>query len=119
MKAALDAGQRLVVLDARAPSDWLDSHIPGSLPAPYYDLTKLDVVPKDGTFIVAYCACPHHASGAVVDELRKRGFKQTAVLDEGILVWKQRGYAVVGTPPADGAAHGAPPATGSPRPRDL
>jgi 3-mercaptopyruvate sulfurtransferase SseA len=28
----------------------------------------------------------------VIDELRKRGFKNTAVIDEGILVWKQKGY---------------------------
>lgn len=112
VKHALEAGQRLVILDARAPSDWLDNHIPGSVPSPYYELTKLDVVPKDGTFIIAYCACPHHASGAVIDELRRRGFKQTAVLDEGILVWKQRGYPIEGTSTEAGAAPSAPTTTG-------
>jgi rhodanese-related sulfurtransferase/mono/diheme cytochrome c family protein len=113
VKAALDGGKRIVILDARAPSDWLDGHIPGSVPAPYYDLAKLDAVPKDGTYIVAYCACPHHASGAVVDELRKRGFKQTAVLDEGILVWKQRGYPMASIEPPAG---GAPPPPAAPSP---
>ena len=48
----------------------------------------------DGTWVIAYCACPHHASGEVVDKLRGRGFKHTAVLDEGILFWKQQGYPV-------------------------
>lgn len=94
VKAALDRKSRLVVLDARAVPDWIDAHIPGALPTPYYDFSYLDGLPKDGTWIVAYCACPHHASGAVVDELRRRGYKNTAVLDEGILFWRQKSYPV-------------------------
>jgi cytochrome c oxidase cbb3-type subunit 3/ubiquinol-cytochrome c reductase cytochrome c subunit len=104
VKAALDKKSRLIVLDARAVPDWMDGRIPGALPAPYYDFKNLDGLPKDGTWIVAYCACPHHASGAVVDELRRRGYKNTAVMDEGILVWKQRGYPTEnGAPPASPA----------------
>jgi rhodanese-related sulfurtransferase len=52
-------------------------------------------LPKDGTMIVAYCACPHAASNEVVDLLHARGFTATAVLDEGYLVWQERGYPVV------------------------
>jgi cytochrome c oxidase cbb3-type subunit 3/ubiquinol-cytochrome c reductase cytochrome c subunit len=64
---------------------------------PYYNNpAELDRIPNDGTWVIAYCACPHHASGAVVDALRARGHKRTAVLDEGILVWKQRGYPLDG-----------------------
>ena len=50
----------------------------------------------DDTFIVAYCACPHAASGHVVDALRERGYRNTAVLDEGILVWRELGHPVEG-----------------------
>ena len=85
VKAALEAKKRIVIIDARATSDWLVMHIPGSISIPYYGYARLDELPKDETWITAYCACPHHASGVVVDELRKRGFKHTAVLDEGIL----------------------------------
>ncbi len=93
VKAQLDKGARMVFLDARATSDWLRSHIPGALPFPYYDKgMMIDSLPKDGTWIIAYCACPHAASGTVMDMLRKKGFKNTAVLDEGILVWTARGY---------------------------
>ena len=99
VKAALDAKQRLVILDARAASDWFTLHIPGAVSAPYYLLPRLDSMPQDGTWIVAYCACPHHASGVVVDELRKRGFKHTAVLDEGIFAWQKRGYPTEGSSP--------------------
>jgi mono/diheme cytochrome c family protein/rhodanese-related sulfurtransferase len=100
VKAALEAKKRIVIIDARATSDWLVMHIPGSISVPYYGYARLDELPKDDTWITAYCACPHHASGVVVDELRKRGFKHTAVLDEGILEWKKREYPTLGTPAA-------------------
>lgn len=103
VKDALEAKQRIVIIDARATSDWLTMHIPGSVSVPYYLFSRLDEMPRDGTWITAYCACPHHASGVVVDELRKRGFKRTAVLDEGILEWKKRAYPTEG----DGAAAAA------------
>ena len=91
---ALRTGARLVVLDARPLSDWHAGHIPGATPAPFHD--SLDTIaaalPRDGTWIIAYCACPHAASGKVVDALRERGFSNTAVLDEGIQIWQERGY---------------------------
>jgi len=96
VKKALDAKNRIVIVDARTPAEWVQLRIPGAIPGPYHDLARLDKIPKDGTWIVAYCACPHHASGAVVNELRKRGYRQTAVLDEGIMGWKRLGYPVAG-----------------------
>jgi cytochrome c oxidase cbb3-type subunit 3/ubiquinol-cytochrome c reductase cytochrome c subunit len=78
-------------------------HIPGSISVPYYALGRLDALPRDSTWIIAYCACPHHASGTVVDELRKRGYDKTAIVDEGILEWNRRGYPIAGeAPPSDG-----------------
>ena len=50
----------------------------------------LDDIPNDGTWVLAYCACPHHVSGEVVAALRKRGYKHTAVIDEGVFAWQQR-----------------------------
>jgi cytochrome c oxidase cbb3-type subunit III len=95
VKKALDAKKKLVIIDARASSDYLQVHIPGSISIPYYELASLGALPKDDTWILAYCACPHHASGVVVDELKKRGFAHTAILDEGILEWDKRKYPVV------------------------
>jgi mono/diheme cytochrome c family protein/rhodanese-related sulfurtransferase len=96
LKEALDQKARVVLVDARPMSDWIASHIPGAVPIPYYDVNALaEMLPKDGTMIVAYCACPHAASGEVVDHLRAVGFPATAILDEGFLVWVERGYPVV------------------------
>lgn len=91
--AAMEAGQRIILLDARASSDWVLGHIPGAAPFPFYSVDELAAsLPTDGTWIVAYCACPHAASGRVVDDLRARGFANTAVLDEGIYFWRDAGY---------------------------
>ena len=95
VKRALDEKRRIVIIDARPPSDWLNLHITGSISVPYYDMKGLDLVPNDGTWVVAYCACPHHASGVVVDELRNRGYKHAVVLDEGVFAWQHAGYPVV------------------------
>ena len=65
---------------------------------PYFDMKRLDELPGDGTWVVAYCACPHHLSGVVVDELRRRGYTHSAVLDEGINEWHRRGLPVVAAP---------------------
>jgi rhodanese-related sulfurtransferase len=73
-------------------------HLAGAVSIPHHDLTRLAEIPKDGTWVIAYCACPHHLSGIVVDELRKRGYAHAAVLDEGILEWHRRGYPVVAAP---------------------
>lgn len=94
---ALAEGKRLIILDARTPSDWALFRIPGAVPVPYYAIDELvGRLPDDDTFIIAYCACPHAASGHVVDALRARGFENTAVLDEGILVWRELGHPVEG-----------------------
>lgn len=97
VKAALDRGERIVLLDARPVSDWVRGHLPGALPVPFYDdLSSLvPHLPRDETFLVAYCACPHAASGRVARQLRARGFDRAVVLDEGSLVWAERGYPMV------------------------
>jgi cytochrome c oxidase cbb3-type subunit 3 len=40
VKAALDAGQSFIMIDARATSDYLDSHIAGSISVPFYGIER-------------------------------------------------------------------------------
>ena len=86
----------MVLLDTRPLSDWQRSHIPGALPVPFYDGVDAIIphLPQDGTPIIAYCACPHAASGRVVDELWRRGFSDARILDEGILYWASQGNPI-------------------------
>jgi cytochrome c oxidase cbb3-type subunit 3 len=115
VRKALAAKQKIVIVDARPPSDWIQFHIPGAVSLPYHDHSQLERIPNDGTWVVAYCACPHHASGEVVDALRRKGYKNTAVLDEGILFWRDKGFPLAGEAvpkPAGSAA----PASSAPKP---
>lgn len=98
VNAALKEGKRMIILDARPESDWRKMHIPGAVPVPFYEEPKnfIDDIPNDGTQVVIYCACPHAASGIVQSTLKRNGFKNTAIIDEGVLFWAQMGYPVRG-----------------------
>lgn len=93
---ALLNGEKMIILDARSEVAWRQMHIPGAIPVPYYEDPEnfIDDIPNDGTQIVIYCACPHAASGRVQSTLKRHGFKNTAIIDEGILVWAQMGFPV-------------------------
>ncbi|MEM9068702.1 MAG: c-type cytochrome [Myxococcota bacterium] len=93
---ALEDGNRMVLLDARPASDYALFHAPGAVPAPYYDIANVMArIPNDGTWAIAYCACPHAASGRVMNYLREHGYPNTAVIDEGIIHWRDEGYPIV------------------------
>ena len=94
----LRARKRMVLLDTRVTSMWERAHIEGAVPGPYYASREevMANLPKDGTWIVAYCECPRAAAESVVRKLREGGLTNTAVLWEGIQGWVSLGYPVVG-----------------------
>jgi len=94
---ALQQHRKLVIIDARPESEWMTDHITSAVSIPHYQLKRLDEIPKDA-WVIAYCACPHHLSGVVVDSLHARGYPHAFVLDEGILEWERRGYPIVAAP---------------------
>ena len=92
VKAQLDRGARLALLDARAPSDYTAEHIVGAVSVPFYDPAPyLAKLPRDA-WLVCYCACPHAESGQLAQKLVASGFTKVTVLDEGLGVWKNRKY---------------------------
>lgn len=87
-------GAKVIMLDARPPFDFNLDHIEGAVNVPYYDAEKCTgTLPKD-TWIVTYCACPHQESIHAANVLLEAGFTKVHTLDEGYIVWKQRGYPV-------------------------
>ncbi|HRG95648.1 MAG TPA: c-type cytochrome [Polyangiaceae bacterium] len=92
---ALADKRRMIIIDARPTSEWMRVHVKGAVSIPHHDPRRLPEIKNDGTWVIAYCACPHHLSGDIVDALRARGVKNSAILDEGILEWHRRGYPVV------------------------
>ena len=87
IKAQLDRGARMAILDARAPSDYANNHIAGAVSVPFYDPEPyVDQLPKDA-WIVCYCGCPHAESGQLARKLVGKGFTKVAVLDQGLGYW--------------------------------
>lgn len=97
VKKELDRGASMIILDARAPGDYALMHVAGAISVPFYTVNDYAAqIPKD-RWILTYCACPHAASVKARDALRALGYKRVAVLDEGINVWRDRGYPVRGS----------------------
>lgn len=92
VKAQLDAGARMALLDARAPSDYIGEHIAGAVSVPFYDPDPYFAqLPKDA-WLVCYCSCPSAESGQLAQKLLKAGFTKVTVLEEGLRVWKAKKY---------------------------
>lgn len=104
LHGALASGAKMVLLDARAGSDWRRAHIAGAYSLPFYDVDKVaklrKKIPTDGTWIVCYCSSPRAGAEVLADALRAAGFANVAVLDEGYLGWIEAGHLVEdNTPP--------------------
>lgn len=92
----IDRKATAIIIDARPPSDYARMHVAGSISVPFYQVTEFaKQIPRD-RYILTYCACPHAESVKVRDALRKLGYARVAVIDEGMLVWRDRGYPVRG-----------------------
>ena len=92
IKAQLDRGARMGILDARAPSDYANQHIAGAVSVPFYDPEPyVKSLPKDA-WLVCYCGCPHAESGQLAQKLVAKGFTKVTVLDEGLPYWMRKKY---------------------------
>jgi len=92
VKGQLDAGARMALLDARAPSDYIGEHIADAVSVPFYDPDPYFAqLPRDA-WLVCYCSCPSAESGQLARKLMQAGFTKVTVLEEGLRVWKARKY---------------------------
>lgn len=100
VQSLLESGAKMMLLDARPPSDYVVEHIAGAVSVPFYDAAAaVDVLPRE-TWAVAYCGCPHAASSQLTDALRAEGYNRVVVLDEGFFEWRDAGYPLtVGAQP--------------------
>jgi cytochrome c oxidase cbb3-type subunit 3/ubiquinol-cytochrome c reductase cytochrome c subunit len=100
VKAQLDHRAKMALLDARAPSDYTYEHITGAVSVPFYDVEPYAAALPKNAWLVCYCSCPHAESGQLAQALATKGFTRVTVLDEGLRVWKAKGYPTsTGTSP--------------------
>lgn len=106
LKARLDAGEPLTVIDVRHARDVQadPDMIPGAIHMALEDIDgRYHEIPKDRE-IILYCACPNEVSSArTALKLKRNGIHQVRPLEGGIDAWRQRKYPVVRHP---GSSHG-------------
>ncbi len=89
VKARLDAGDNLLILDVREPQEWAISAIPGTLRIPKGEvLARLDELPTDHD-IVVHCRTGIR-SADVIRVLQERGYTRLYNMAGGINAWARR-----------------------------
>jgi cytochrome c oxidase cbb3-type subunit III len=83
---------RMVLLDARVPSDYAQEHIAGAVSVPFYDPAPYFAALPKSAWLVCYCGCPHAESGMLAQKLMAAGFSHVTVLDEGLGEWITKQY---------------------------
>ena len=86
LKAELDRGQKLVILDVREPQEYQINKIPGSILIPLGDLPKRYVELDPNARIVSQCKSGMRSAKAQ-EFLRSKGFTNVRNLTGGILGW--------------------------------
>lgn len=97
LRAALDANQNVVVIDARSADVYAIEHIPGALNLPHRAMTEESVARLDrAALIVTYCdgiGCNGSTKGAL--NMTRLGFRVKELIG-GLDWWKRDGYPTAG-----------------------
>ena len=103
LKAQLERGDEVVVVDLRHPLDYLPDPrtLPGALRlTPEKLMRDARLIPQNRE-VVLFCTCPSEATAAhTALQLRKAGISRVRPLYGGYDEWKKRGYPLVEIDPA-------------------
>ena len=95
LKARLDNGSKVLVLDVRSAESWKASatKIKGAMHVSREEVEKKMSEWKKTQEFIAYCACSDDATSLqVVETMKKAGFKKVKALWGGWDAWGQAGY---------------------------
>lgn len=105
LKVALEAGERIVVIDTRSPDAFAAGHIPGAVNIPHRAMSPATTATLDRTaLVVTYCdgiGCNASTKGALA--MTRLGFRVKELIG-GLDWWRRDGHPVTGG--AAGAAAG-------------
>ncbi len=96
----LQKKHQAVFVDVRSRFEYNAEHIQNALSFPYKAIAMAGNFPfPKNKSLIMYCGCPHHLSGMSAEILKKKGYTQVKVIDEGYWGWKQMGLPIVQGPP--------------------
>jgi rhodanese-related sulfurtransferase len=93
VKARIDHGERLSIIDVREESEYSRDHVPGAVHLGKGILER-DVeakFPDTGAELILYCGGGFR-SALAADNLQKMGYTNVVSMDGGIRDWRNRGY---------------------------
>jgi rhodanese-related sulfurtransferase len=93
VKARLDRGERLVLIDVREESEFAKDHLPGAIHLGK-GIIERDIeqrVPDTATELILYCGGGFR-SALAADNLQRMGYTKVISMDGGHRGWKEKGY---------------------------
>ena len=96
VKARLDRGDKVALIDVREESEWAKDHLPGAIHLGK-GIIERDVetrFPNTGTELVLYCGGGFR-SALAAENLQKLGYTNVISMDGGIRGWRDKGYPTV------------------------
>jgi rhodanese-related sulfurtransferase len=93
VKAKLDRGEKIHLVDVREEGEWAKDHLPGAVHLGK-GVIERDVeqeLPDTGAEIVLYCGGGFR-SALAADNLQKMGYTNVISMDGGVRGWREKGY---------------------------
>jgi rhodanese-related sulfurtransferase len=93
IKARLDRGEKLLIVDVREDHEWARDHLPGAvhLSKGIIERDAETTLPDKGAEIILYCGGGFR-SALAADNLQKMGYTNILSMDGGIRDWREKGY---------------------------
>ena len=93
VKARLDRGEKLILVDVREESEFAKDHLPGAihLSKGVIERDIEEKVPDLNAPLVLYCGGGYRSTLAA-DNLQKMGYKNVLSMDGGIRAWREKGF---------------------------
>ena len=93
VKARMDRGDKLLLVDVREESEFAKDHLPGAIHLGK-GVIERDIearVPELNTEMILYCGGGFR-SALAADNLQKMGYTNVISMDGGIRDWREKGY---------------------------
>ena len=93
VKARLDRGDKLLIVDVREDHEWARDHLPGAvhLSKGIIERDAEAKLPDKGAEIILYCGGGFR-SALAADNLQKMGYINVISMDSGVRGWRDKGY---------------------------
>jgi rhodanese-related sulfurtransferase len=96
VKARLDRGEKMVLIDVREDNEWAADHLPNAvhLGKGILERDVEQTFPDLDTELILYCGGGYR-SALAADALQKMGYTKVLSMDGGIRGWRDNGFPLV------------------------